>query len=35
MLNAKRAQGTNPFDPRFGMADLFNPKFRSYRDASD
>jgi hypothetical protein len=27
MLNAKRVQGIDPLDPRFGMADLFNPGF--------
>lgn len=27
MLKAIQARGTDPFDPRYGMADLFNPGF--------
>ena len=28
LLEAKKAQGIDPYDPRYGMADLFNPGFQ-------
>lgn len=28
LLDAKKAQGTDPYDPRYGMADIFNPGFQ-------